>query len=183
MKLGDIYKYANETLLGSSLDNISEIIVFLQKAQDIIELKCPVKAPKFTTILTTNSFLLPADYWKLHKKGVRVNGVKVENLEKWAGNMYLPSSYTSGSLEMYYYKRATPLDYKNLNQVPDIDARYHPAMAEYAAKMRRLVGDDEQMKLFEKEFASSLAYFGDDDEEDVNLVTDFYNANFNNNLG
>lgn len=174
MNLGEIFNYANDNLLEGNLDSISEIIRYLQKAQDIIERKAPVKAPVFTTILTASHFTLPENYRRLHEYGIYIDGNKFTGKTKiWPNadgtkEMYLPASVNSGSLEMYYYKKATPLNGNDLSQVPDVDERYHIAMAEFAAKMVKMVDDDSLKKDYENEFFASLAIFnGDEDVENT----------------
>lgn len=153
--LGDIYNYLSQNLLQRSVKSIDSVIDYLEEAQQKIAQKWPVQAPVFTTTLTTNSFTLPTDFDKLVKATVK--GVEVNPEMIWQGEMTLPSAYNEGELKLWYYKKITPLNKANLAQVPEIDQRFFPAMAKYAAGMFYVVDDDpEQQRAFDEAFMKEL---------------------------
>ncbi len=155
--LGEIFTYLKDTLLQGAVDEISEVIGYLNDAQDLISDKFPIQAPLYTTTLTTNSLTLPNDFKSLKK--LKIDDIEIDTYEDpWAGELELNENYTSGTVKLYYYKKPTQLDATDLDQIPDIDARYWNAMAEYAAKVYYLVDDDDDMlKKFRDQFYETLA--------------------------
>lgn len=155
--LGDIFKHTNEKLLEGSLGDVAEIIEFLEECQQKININDPLEA-KRTVSFADGELILPSDYLKFKK--LKIDGKYVEPLEEWAGVLTLPSDYVDGTAEFYFYRKPAALDPLNLDQVPDIDPRYFPSMAAYAAKMFNLVDDDEDLReAFKAEFFDGLATF------------------------
>jgi hypothetical protein len=141
--LGDIYKHCNEKLLEDQLNDISDIIEYLEECQNIIVEGDPLEAPIVTITLSGNSFDLPENFKTLNKV-VQID--TITPVEIWANVLYLPSTITSGDVKLYYFRKPTALDPDNLDQVPDVDPKYYPLMAKYAAEMYYLVDDDEDMR-------------------------------------
>jgi hypothetical protein len=158
--LGDLYKYTNEKLLQGELDSISDVIEYFEECQHIVAGKFPIEAPKLTVALTTNEITKPADYQELRK--IMINGASVAPVDVWGNTIELPAKYVSGDATLYYYRKPAALDPDNLNQVPDVDGRYLPLMAKYAAKMYYLADDDSEMReAYRNEFIENLLNLGD----------------------
>lgn len=156
--LGDIYEYTNEKLLGGELSDISDVIEFLEECQNVICDKDPLEAPIHYVELTTNSITLPSDFQCLRK--IVIDDAEVQPQEMWGGSLTLPSEYSTGEAKMYYYRKPTALNPDDLTQEPDIDQRYFPAMAKYAAQMYYLTDDDvEVSSQWKNSFFDSLAVF------------------------
>jgi len=155
--LGDIFEYTNTNLLDGELDSLSDIISYLEEAQNKIVEKAKVEAPILTITLTSNEVTLPDDFMFLKK--IMVNGVRVEPEEKWDKILYLPENIKIGTAKLYYYKKPRSLDGNDLSQVPDIDSRYFYNMAQYAAEMYRLMDDDEQQARFAAKFFEGLMIY------------------------
>lgn len=157
--LGDIFKYTSEKLLSGELDSIDDIIEYLEECQQLISEKEPLEAPILTISLQNNSITLPSDFMKLKK--IVINDAEVEPVQKWNNVITIPIKYSSGEAKLFYFRKPTPLDPFNLNQIPDIDPKYYSIMAKYAAKMYYLVDDDEDMmKSFKDSFFESLTMLG-----------------------
>jgi hypothetical protein len=151
--LGDIFTYLNEKLLDGELDDITDAIEYLEEAQNIIAEADPIEAPILTITLTGNSITVPTDFLRINK--VMQNGAPLNSVSLWANTLNLPVS--TGDIQIYYYKRPTPLNPASLDQVPDIDSKYWHHMAQYAAKMYFLIDDDEDMrKAFKETFLESV---------------------------
>lgn len=140
--LGDIFSYTNK-LLDGNLDDISEVIDYMEEGQQLIALKYPIEAPVLNITLATNSFNKPADMAQLKKVVIDEKEVPIDDV--WEDKIYLPKAYIEGIASIYYYKRPTALDSINPLQVPDIDKLYLPLIAKYAAKMYYLQDEDTEM--------------------------------------
>ena len=159
--LGELYNYTNEILLQGELDSINVVIEYFEEAQQMIALQDPIEA-KITIPLTSNVIILPADYQDLCKIKVDYENMQIEVIpaEIWGSEMTLNPLYNTGNAYLYYYKRPTLLNPSNASQVPDIDSRYLPQIAKYAAKMYYLVDDDqEQAEEFRKSFFDTMTYY------------------------
>ena len=157
--LGEIYNYTKDVLLQGEIDDIAEIIEYLEEGQQRISERVPIEAPIYTVTLTTNEITLPADFKKFKK--LKVDDVVIEPDEVWAGLMTLPATYTTGTAKLYYYKKPTALVSTNLAQVPDIDQRYYSTIAQYAAEMYYMVDDDTEMQQkFTSKFFESIEIYG-----------------------
>lgn len=158
--LGDIFDYTKDILLQGEISEISEIIEYLEEAQQIISEKVPIEAPIYSFTLTTNQFNLPTDFYKFRK--LKIDDVEVQPEEQWNGVIYLSDNYETGSFaaKLYYYKKPTALNPNTLSQVPDIDPKYYPQMAKYAAEMYYLVDDDSEMQQqFREKFNTSVGTY------------------------
>lgn len=142
--LGEIFNHINDQLLDGELESINDVLQFLEECQQRLSIKYPIEAPIVSLTLTSNEITVPADLQKLNR--ITVDGVKVAPTEVWGDVIYLPTAYKAGTAKLYYYKKPTALDPGNLLQVPDIDSRFFPAMAKYAASMYYLVDDDSDMR-------------------------------------
>jgi hypothetical protein len=157
--LGELFNFTNEKLLDGNLDSIDDVIEYYEECQQLIADIFPIEAPKLTIVLTSNEITKPADYKSLKK--IVINSTEVLPQEVWGNVITLSASYKSGEATLYYYKKPDELIKSNLNQVPDVDSRYLPLMAKYAAKMYYLVDDDEDMReAFRTDFISQLNSIG-----------------------
>jgi len=170
MTIQEIFDYLN-TLTDNSFDVISEIIAWLNEAQNIVARWHGIQADPVTYELTTNQITLPVDL-------LVVDHLEYEDQpfgligKPWKGVLKLPAEYTSGTLVLYYFKRPDKLLATTPNQVPEVDEQYHMAMAEYVASMYFLADDDpEQRAAFRQEFAINIQSM----KMDENPVTNFYN--------
>jgi hypothetical protein len=157
MTLQEIFDYCNNHLLENELAEISDIIAFLNEAQNIIARIDLIQATPVEYTLTTNSFTVPADFLRLHK--ATLDDVNIYfNEEPWAGVMTLPTSITEGTLKLWYFKKPVALSASTPSQVPEIGEQYHQLLADYAAKMYYLIDDDEGMRnAFAAEFNAKIA--------------------------
>jgi hypothetical protein len=157
--LEDLYNYTNERLLDGNLDSIDDVIEFFEECQQIITEKYPIEAPKLNILLTSNEITKPANFKDLKK--IIIDDAEVNPVEIWGDTITLDERYNTGNAVLYYYKKPAELDNTNLNQVPDVDSRYLPLMAKYAAKMYYLVDDDEAMReAFRMNFIEQLVSIG-----------------------
>jgi hypothetical protein len=144
MTLQAIYDYANK-LLDASLNDISDIIEYLNEAQRYIVGLDPLQASATGVLDETHSITLPSDFLAL--KAIVIDDYDYSTSgELWAGVITLPVGYTEGTYVLKYYRSPVLLDGNVTDQVPDIHEKYHPLLAVYAAKMYNLVEDDQEIK-------------------------------------
>lgn len=155
MTLRAILDYAN-TLTDGSFTDLSEIIHFLNEAQDLICRFDRIQAGPATYVLTTNSITLPTDCMQAAKMTYNDIPLVLEE-EPWAGVITLPTAMTEGTIKLWYYRYPATLLSTTPTQVPDVGTQYHRAMASYAAKQYFLIDDDAALRdAFKTEFVQSL---------------------------
>jgi hypothetical protein len=176
--LDDLYKFTNEKLLDGELSGVDDVIEYFEECQQMIASKYPIEAPKVTLTLTSNVITKPLDFMSLRKIVWIERHQQVNPLDIWGNEITLPEHLTynnpSVTVDFYYYKKPAMLDADNLEQIPDIDQRYLPLMAKYAAELYKLADDDTEAKdAYRQSFQDSLVMFG-------NLNMDRKRFNFNN---
>lgn len=163
--LQDIFNYCNNDLLDGELDALTDIINYLNEAQNIIAEVALIEAPLVTTTLTsTCQVVIPANNLKVSEFAlVRTDGVKedpIEPIKEWNNIAYFNKSLEGRTINLYYYKKPTALNASTLTQVPDVDSRYFHSMAQYAAEMYKLKDDDaEAQESFTKKFIQGLTLY------------------------
>ena len=159
MTLQEIFDYCNGSLLESELTGLSDIISFLNEAQNIIARLDMIQAAPVEIELSTNSFSLPSDFLRLYKATIDDKPYSFEE-KPWAGVQTLPEGLTEGTVKLWYYKKPTTLLSTTPTQVPDVDPVYHQIMGDYAASMYYLIDDDPAMRdAFKREFQNKIAAF------------------------
>lgn len=159
MTLQEIFDYTNNVLLDGELDELSNIIDFLDEAQQMIARIDMVPATPVEYELTTNAITLPADFLRLYKATLEEEPYTFTD-EPWAGELTLPTGVTEGTLKLWYFKIPAALSVLTPTQVPEVNPVYHRMMADYAAKMYYLIDDDADMRdAFAAEFRGKIASF------------------------
>jgi len=156
MTLNEIYLYANQ-ILNQELSDLSDIIDYLNEAQDYIASEDPIQAtPVEIELDEDHEIQMPADLWRLHR--MTIDDVDYLPSEaSWAGVLVLPDAYTEGTVKIWYYRAPATLSADSPDQVPDVPVRYHRHLATYAAKMYHLVDDDQALKMaFLEEFVTGI---------------------------
>ena len=156
--LGDIFNYCNNDLLDGELTDINDVINHFQEATNIISEVSPIEAPMVATILdATCKVTLPIDFLKLDRFMILSESGTIETdlepIKSWAGEVYFNLANEGRTVNQYYYKKPATLLPTNLAQVPEVDSRYFPSIAQYAAEMFKLKEDDEEAK---KQFAAKF---------------------------
>lgn len=156
MTLQQILDYAN-TLTEDGFDNLADIIEFLNEAQELIARWDMVRATPMIYNLVTNEIQLPDDFLQLAKATLDDYPLAISS-EPWDGVLTLPTSITSGTLKIWYYRTPEVLVSTNASQVPEVGVQYHRSMASYAAKMYYLIDDDAALReAYRNEFIASLS--------------------------
>lgn len=163
--LGDIFNYCNNDLLDGELTDIFDVINHFQEATNIIAEVSPIEAPMVTFILdATCKITLPSDFLKLDRFMIVSQDGTIETdlepIKNWAREVFFNLGSKGRTVNFYYYKNPSILLPANLAQVPDIDSRYFPSIAQYAAEMFKLKEDDEEVKRqFAAKFYSNLQIY------------------------
>ena len=157
MTIQQIYDYAN-VLTEDAFSAISETIEWMNEAQDIIARFDHVEAiPINYTLNDSHRFALPEDFMMASKFKWNDSIVNLSQAEIWAGVMTLPTTMTSGTLTMYYYKIPEQLNIDTPDQIPEIKPQYHRAIAKYVAAKFHMVDDDQPLRAqFEADFMAEL---------------------------
>lgn len=156
MTLDEILDYAN-ILTEDAFEGLSDIIEYINEAQDLIAKWDMIQAPPVEISLTSNAVTLPEDFMKLHKMTLN-DFPYTPPSAPWAGELTLETSIDEGTLKIWYYKKPTILSASTPSQVPEVKTEYHRAMASYAAKMFHLIDDDPALKAaFQDEFIKALS--------------------------
>lgn len=159
MTIQEIFDYCNTSLLESELTDLSDIISFLNEAQNVIARLDMIQAAPVEIELTTNEFSLPADFLRLYKATLDDKPYAFDE-KPWAGVQPLPEGLDEGTVKLWYYKKPATLLASTPTQVPEIDPIYHPLLGDYAAKMYYLIDDDPAMRdSFAREFQNKIAAF------------------------
>lgn len=155
MTLTEILTYAN-VLTEDGFDTLADCIDFLNEAQDLIAGWEPIQADPVEYTLTTNLITLPVDFLQMSHATYEDYPYLLTS-QPWKGTLELPTSMTSGTLKIWYYKTPAVLLSSTPSQVPEVATKYHRAMASYAAKMYHLIDDDPALReAFRNEFMQSL---------------------------
>jgi hypothetical protein len=158
MTLQEIFDYVNDHLVENELADISDILPFLNEAQNVIARIDKIPATPVSYTLTTNEVTLPSDFLRFAKATLDDVPYALPADGLWGNTLTLPTGQTSGTLKVWYWKRPEELSASTPTQVPEVDTCYHMAMANYVAKMYYLVDDDPDMRsAFEREFAGQIA--------------------------
>lgn len=169
--LGDIFTYTSQTLLEGEIEEISELIEYFEEFQNKVAERSKIEAPVYNFTLTSNEIIVPEDF--LSFSDLKVDGKSVEIVSSWGRTLTLPIDKKSGSASLYYYKKPTPLDAENPDQVPDIDSRYFYTMGQYAFKMYYIVDDDDDMVKKVKElFFEGMTFYSNN----KNIITKIKNV-------
>lgn len=170
MTLDEILTYAN-VLTEDAFEDLSDIIDWLNEAQDIIARWDKIQATPVEYELTSNEITLPEDFMQLAKCTLD-DVAYVPPSEPWAGDLTLHTELTEGTLKLWYYKFPEPLLAATPTQVPEVKSQYHRSMASYAAKMNFLKDDDPELReAFRVEFAQQLGAM----KVSTGLTTQYYN--------
>lgn len=163
--LGDIYNYTNTDLLDGELDQIQDVLNYLEEAQNIIVEAALIEAPLVISVLdATCQVTIPSNNLKIKQFALVSNDGSseqpVEPIREWGNIAYFNTGLNGRTINLYYYKKPTQLSATTLAQVPDVDSRYYYSMAQYAAEMYKLKDDDQEAQdNFASKFRAGLSIY------------------------
>ncbi|MEK5065895.1 phage adaptor protein [Cytobacillus sp. FSL R5-0596] len=151
MNLEQLIEEVNKDL-DDSLDS-ADITGWINRGLDDLTPIAKKETMKITGVTPENVYTLPDD---LHEIAfVRVNGEEMlpislqdktsRGYKEWGGVLYLQPAQESGDIELFYYKKLSPL--VDMQDVPEIPSAYHDLLVLYATALSQYAEEEPERQI------------------------------------
>jgi hypothetical protein len=143
MNLGQLYIEINKDLDDTL--NSGDLLGWINRCMDDLS---PIakKEAKTSYEITSNEFELPEDLMEIIRVVVKGEDVDRTQYSVWANTLSFNSAPTSGTMELYYYRRLAQLT-GDISEVPEIDPTYHDVFILYTIAHQQFMEDEPERQM------------------------------------